>query len=613
MPVCPVRLPDTMPKSGGTGSVQLLDRLAVRLGILLTFALLPLGIMAIVTSLDSRRTDIRSAERALISLTAEREAGRRALIESALTTASALAQPTLGQLDDMVACRSMMADTVERAAIFSFVGFTEANGLMQCVSQGGTQDFSDSETFRRVVNQPRALVRRSEAGATSGQPILIATQPVFDNDTLRGFLSVVISLESFSWMRWNHQEEDRMQPILFNRLGDVLSTSGPADAADLLPADTSLADLVRPGGSVFKGRTVAGDRAVFALNELVEGQLYVLGVWPPDEGAAAALGAGRWPLLFPLIMWLASIGVVYFALDYLVIRHLRNLGRQMRRFALGDRTLQPIPPASIPQELREVQSIFQKMALLVARDEAELSTALAEKEEILRERTVLLKEVHHRVKNNLQLIASILNLQMRRLQEPRTRRVLQNVQDRVIGLATIHRNLYQSEHLSELRVDQLIEELLRHLFAVGTETGGGIDLKTDLAPVSLSPDQLVPLSLLLTEAVTNALKYGGTDGDESRAWLHVNLTADGDMLTLSVINSLGHRTAAQIEEDEVSSTGLGGELISAFAMQLGATLEQGRIDDEGTPRWQLQLVFKLESDDTADEPQDGAPLAAAPA
>lgn len=596
-----------MPKSGVTASVQLLDRLAVRLGILLTFALLPLGILAVVTSLDSRRTDIRSAERALISLTAEHEAGRRALIESALTTASALSQPTLGQLDDIAACRSMMADTVDRAGIFSFVGFTETNGLMQCVSQGDTQDFAESAIFRRVIDEPRALVRRSESGSTSGQPVLIATQPVFDNQTLRGFLSVVISLESFSWLRWNRQEEDKMQPILFNRLGEVISTSGPAEAADLLPVDTALVDLARSGGRVFKGRTVAGDRAVFALSELVEGQLYVLGVWPPDEGAAAALGAGRWPLLFPLVMWLASIGVVYFALDYLVIRHLRNLGRQMRRFALGDRALQPVPPSSIPQELREVHSIFQKMALLVSRDEAELSTALAEKEEILRERTVLLKEVHHRVKNNLQLIASILNLQMRRLQDPRTRRVLQNVQDRVIGLATIHRNLYQSEHLSELRVDQLIEELLRHLFAVGTETGGGVDLKTDLAPISLSPDQLVPLSLLLTEAVTNALKYGGTSGHEDRAWLRVNLTVDGEMLTLSVINSLGQRTASQIEEDELSSTGLGGELITAFAMQLGATLEQGRIDDADTPQWELKLVFKLENDDTADNSADTVP------
>ena len=556
------------------------DRLAVRLALLLTLALLPLGILAAVTSVDNRRSDVRSAERALVSLTSDREAGRRALVESALTTARTLAQPALERLDDIEACGKLLSDTVRRAGIYSFIGFTEADGMMRCVSEGDAHDFSESDAFRAIIAEPRALVRRAEAGAHSGDPVVITTQPVFDGGTLRGFLSVVISVDSFSWLRWNRQDDTEMHPILFNRLGENLSSGGAEDASQLLPAGRALVDLARSGGTVFEGRTLAGDRAVFAVSELVSGQLYVLGVWPPENGPViAALGAERWPLVFPLMMWLASVGVVYFALDYLVIRHLRQLGGQMRRFALGDRTLQQPLPEGVPQELREVHGIFQKMALLVARDEAELSAALAEREKVLGERTVLLKEVHHRVKNNLQLIASILNLQMRRLQDPRTRRVLQNVQDRVIGLATIHRNLYQSDRLSELRADHLIEELLRHLFAVGTDAGSGIDLKTDLAPVTLSADQLVPLSLLLTEAVTNALKYCGSVARGDRTWIRVSLAVGGGKVDLAVTNSVPERGATPPDDDDVSSTGLGGELIAAFAMQLYGKLQQGRVHE----------------------------------
>lgn len=596
-----------MRKRAFAASNRLLDRLAVRLGLLLTFALLPLGILAIVTSLDSRRSDILSAERALISLTADSEAGRRALIESALTSARTLAQPTLERLDDIEGCRSMLADTVRRAGIYSFVGFTEVDGMMRCVSNGTTQDFSESAIFRWIIDEPRPLVRRSEAGASSGEPVLIATQPVFDGGTLRGFLSVVISLDSFAWLRWNHQDDATMHPILFNRLGEILSMGGLEDARDFIPADTSLADLARPGRTVFHGQNRAGDRQVFAAAELVAGQLYVLGVWSPDEGPAAALVGERWPLAFPLIMWLSSIAVVYFALDYLVIRHLRDLGSQMRKFALGGRNLEQSLPTGIPQELREVHGVFQKMARLVTRDEDELSTALAEREQALRERTVLLKEVHHRVKNNLQLIASILNLQMRRLQDPRTRRVLQNVQDRVIGLATIHRNLYQSEHLSELRADHLIEELLRHLFAVGTESGGGIDLQTDLEPVSLTADQLVPLSLLLTEAVTNALKYCGSTDADTRAWIRVSLHVDNGDITLGVANSVPERSASAPEEDDTSSTGLGGELIAAFATQLDARIDQGRVDDGDRPSWHLRLRFQAAQEEAPETPHADTP------
>jgi len=580
--------------TGFVTSMRMTDRLALRLALLLSVALLPLGALAILTSLDSRRTDIRSAERALVSLTADTETGRRALVESAFTTARTLARPTIERLDDLEACRALMVDTVKRAGAYSFVGFIETDGMMRCASDGDPQDFSDTNDFRRIMADPRPVVRRSESGAVSGQPVLVATQPVFDDGTLQGFISVVIALHSVGWLIPQRDSGGQVHPILFNRLGDILAAGDKeVDPTSLLPKGMPMAGLALGGSLVFRGRTEAGDRAVFAVAELVPRQLFVLGVWDPEARPAAALGPGGWPVLFPMMMWLASIGVVYFALDFLVIRHLRRLGHQMRRFALGDRTLPGPLPWGAPRELREVHVTFRKMAMLVARDEAELSTALAEKDAVLRERTVLLKEVHHRVKNNLQLIASIVNLQMRRLQDPRSRRVLQNVQDRVIGLAAIHRSLYQSDRLSELRADLLIDELLRHLFAVGTEGGSGIDLHSDTEPITLEADQLVPLSLLLTEAATNALKYVGQPADGGRPWIRVRLKAEGDSVVLELSNSLYPRPVTSSEEEETSSTRLGSELIDAFAVQLGARIEQGEREDAKGPCWQLRLEFPL--------------------
>jgi two-component sensor histidine kinase len=570
------------------------DQLAVRLALLLSIALLPLGILAVVTSLNSRALDLRSTENALLSLTAEAAAGRRALIESAFTTARTLAQPVLERSMYPAACSALLMDTFRRAGLYSFIAYTEVDGMARCTSDGEIFDASESPIYRQMMEMPVRMVHRQEDAAASGAPVMVVTHPVFEEGVLRGFLSVSISLDSVAWLNRGEDDQIYLRPVMFNQFADILAPGDIEAVQALLPAERRLISLAgSTGDAVFKGRTQAGEPAVFAVAALIPDQLYVIGVWDPETGPAAMLDLDRMPLLFPLAMWVASIAVVYFALYFLVIRHLRRLGRQMRRLALGDRTLpEPLSPR-VSHELRDLHATFQKMALLVARDEADLSAALAKTEEMVQERTLLLKEVHHRVKNNLQLIASILNLQMRRLTDPRSRQVLQTVQDRVIGLATIHRSLYQTENLSDARADQLVEELLRHLFAIGGGPGNDIKLHTELAPVVLCPDQLVPLSLLLTEAVTNALKYAGRDPQTGRCWMTVRLSNEDGEVTLEITNSLAPEADRAQAEDDFTGSGLGSELIDAFAMQLRADLEQGSAGEDPSACWRLQVRFPV--------------------
>ena len=579
------------------------DQLAVRLALLLSIALLPLGILAAVTSLNSRAVDQRSTESALLSLTAEAAAGRRALIESAFTMARTLAQPVLERSMHPAACSALLMDTFRRAGVYSFIAYTEVDGLARCTSDGEVFDDSESEIYRQMMDMPVQMVHRRDPSAAGGEPVMVVTHPVFEEGMLRGFLSISISLDSVAWLNRADEDAVYLRPVMFNQFADILAPGDLEQVHAYLPAEQRLIVFAGSAGdTVFKGRTQAGEPAVFAVATLVPGLLYVIGVWDPENGPAAMLGMDRMPLLFPLAMWVASIAVVYFALYFLVIRHLRRLGRQMRRLALGDRAMpEPFSPHVSP-ELRDLHSTFQKMALLVARDEADLSAALAKTEEMVEERTLLLKEVHHRVKNNLQLIASILNLQMRRLTDPRSRQVLQSVQDRVIGLATIHRSLYQTENLSDVRADTLIEELLRHLFAIGGGPGNEIKLHTDLVPVTLPPDQLVPLSLLLTEAVTNALKYAGPDPEAGQCWMRVALSEDAGEVTLEVTNSLAQQTDRAGPDAGETGSGLGSELIDAFAMQLHGQLDQGEAGEGPSDYWRLRVRFHVPAMD-----DDGAP------
>lgn len=592
----------------------LTDRLAVRILLLLSLALLPLGMIAVHTTAEVLRTARESTERVLIGLTADAIAGKRALIESAMASAYALGPLVAERLGDIEACRALLTDYVNRSGVFTFAGFIGADGMMRCASRGGEIDYSLDPLFLDLLAQPRALVLSAGADAVTREAVVTVTQPIYSAATLAGFLTVAISQTSVQMMARISLEEAPRRVVLFNHAGELLSEDPQTAALHRaeLPRDVELVELVGEGSQVFRGATHEAGRATFVVVELIRGRLYALGIWPEAAAGPTGWRAIVVPMLFPVLMWMASLGVLYFAIYHLVIRHVRSLNRQMRRFALGHRGTETELPDSAPHELRELGGTFRKMTWIIARDEAAREADLAEK-------TVLLKEIHHRVKNNLQLIASILNLQMRQLQDPGAQAVLRNVQDRVLGLATIHRSLYEKTQLSKLQVDRVLDDILRQYLSVGVVPESGIDITTRLDPLRIDPDRLVPLTLLLAEAVTNALKHIGGPGNGGAPWLDISLRERDGKAELTIANSI-HPSPADCARHAPNDTRLGSELIAAFALQLDAELERGPVADPRGPAYALTIRFALEDSgpplpapDVAEKPAPAREAAALPA
>ena len=163
----------------------------------------------------------------------------------------------------------------------------------------------------------------------------------------------------------------------------------------------------------------------------------------------------------------------------------------------------------MPAELRQLSTAFTQAARSLAAHETTLSRAEARQE-------LLIKEIHHRVKNNLQIIASLLNLQANRIRQPEARAEFASARDRVRALATLHRYLYSEGELQTLNMRSFLQELCTQLFqAIGEKQGRRIQLHIEAAEIELATDQAVPLSLVVTEAVSNAVKYafpGGRSG-----------------------------------------------------------------------------------------------------
>ncbi|WP_134680941.1 sensor histidine kinase [Paracoccus ravus] len=556
--------------------------LGFRLGGLLSLAILPIGLISVIQTLHLSHEYERSSDIGLLGRTATAAAGERALLQGAIGTADALGPAVLETMGNPRACSDIMRTFLQRAVNFSYAGFTRLDGITECSSLPGTHhDMSSDPAYLQFRDAPGTLVTTSRVGASTETPSVIVIQPLYRGQELLGHIGVAMSQDLLRSTHVAGLESDNVRVITFNALGQVLSGApGSGSIEELLPRGKSLPSLLSRSETTFSDYSAQGERRVFSVVPVVPSLVYAIGSWNRSESGAAGIDqTRRTALVLPLILWGASLAVAYFAVYRLVLRHIRELRGQMRRFAIGDRSAPPPVLQDAPTEIGDMSATFHNMARILIRDEDAMEAAVKEK-------TVLLKEVHHRVKNNLQLIASIINMQIRMIDHADARRVLRSVQDRVASLATIYRNLYQAEHLDSVEAERLIEDIINQMATASVEPGIGLRIETDLSPLVLMPDQAVPLSLLTTEAFTNALKYSGTGLDGSGAWVKVSLRPDGPShAILEVQNSTGH--AARVSE----GTGLGSQLIEAFASQL-----EGKAEMEQHPGYfSLRLRFRVDS------------------
>ncbi len=552
--------------SPGRG-IEGLDRLDVRLVALLGLALLPIGLIAMVQTYRVISEADRNAEAALTGATLSAATTEREGILRVRGAAQIAAKMVPLLLTERENCSERLSDFVTGHDGVTFAGYISPEGIVECGSDGAGADVSETQIFRAYLKDPAPVID-AVIGKISNRSVIVVTEPVQMGGAPAGYVALSVPQQA---LQLPTEESLGLEPIYsmtFTSDGLVLWAPEEAERIEAeLPADRSLKALAGEGPLTVRALAENGRERIYTVAPLVPGEVYALAIWPSDAIRTSGLTAAS-AILFPLLMWLVSIGVAYFAVHRLVVRHIRDLRQRIRAFTANRRILEPVYGADMPSELREVSETFHQMTEQIVRDEAEQENSLHEKD-------VLLKEVHHRVKNNLQLVASMTNMQLRKAQSGETRFVLRRLQDRVLGLATIHRNLYQASVLSRVNSGRLIEELMDQSLRNSEARERGVEVRTEVEDISLYPDQAVPLSLLVTETITNALKYVGRPA-EGPPWIEMSLKESGEeRVTLHVANSCG----APLSEDAGVSTGLGTQLITAFAMQLDAEIDMGERDD----------------------------------
>ena len=183
----------------------------------------------------------------------------------------------------------------------------------------------------------------------------------------------------------------------------------------------------------------------------------------------------------------------------------------------------------------------------------------------LTENRVLLQEVHHRVKNNMQIMASLLSLQAMRLTNREDLPLFEESARRIETMASVHEQLYNTRDLSHVPMRPFVHELTTRLRETYCGASGSIDVRVDVDDVELILDQAVPCGQLMHEVVSNAFKHGFVD--RSSGTVAVSLTqSEGEQLELRVVDDgVGISRA----EPSQASTSLGVQLIDLLGRQLG--------------------------------------------
>jgi two-component sensor histidine kinase len=195
-----------------------------------------------------------------------------------------------------------------------------------------------------------------------------------------------------------------------------------------------------------------------------------------------------------------------------------------------------------------------------------IARAKKHSDELLKENELLLKEIHHRVKNNLEVISSLLALQSAQIDDPNIKEAMQQGQNRVHSIGIVHQKLYQGENLGHIEMKDYFINLSESILdSFGAEKRVTVECAMDQLDVDI--DTAVPLGLIVNELLTNTLKYAFPEGQKGKVQIKLQKQTNG-ILHLEVSDNGIGKTGV------THGTGFGGQLISLLTQQLSGTMRE---------------------------------------
>ncbi|WP_332765731.1 sensor histidine kinase PhyK [Phenylobacterium sp.] len=556
-----------------------LSTIRVRLTAALAAALLPVLILGVIQSAIAFRHDADQLREELAASAERSAATARARMEAADILLQTLAPGSVG-----LNCATRLNLVTSRIpGYFNLIRF-DRRGRVACAASDVPADpgRAGREWFKRTAAGDNLVITRDPGAEYARVPALLAAVPARDARVgFDGAFVAVISLESLAPRTADRSLPEQAEVALADGGGRFINATDKEAFPDL-PTDWR-AEAQKKGSLVWYAKDLRGERRVFSAAPLVGDELYVI-------LSARSGGIFSWATLnpltgvaFPILTFILALTAVSVVTERVVTRWIAYLQRIAALYARGRLSVRPVQAEQMPPEIRDLAETLEDMADAIVGRDASLRDSLAQKD-------ALMREIHHRVKNNLQVISSLLNMQQRALADPAARAAMSDTRQRITALALIYRALYQGPDLKRVDLRAFLEELTAQLVSADAIRGAHVQTEIHVDALVIDPDRLAPLALFAVEAITNAQKHafagrGGT--------LSVNFRVHGEEAELEICDD------GAAPDDALVSSGVGRTLMTAFGRQLRGRSELVRNDKGGIT---ARLIFPTPSADAQPKP-----------
>jgi two-component sensor histidine kinase/HAMP domain-containing protein len=415
----------------------------------------------------------------------------------------------------------------------------------------------------------------------------------YTNDLLHNLrvLTEIIAENSTASLSFNNQtdaekfltalkaEKNILSACIYDRSGSVFAVYKKPGAPLSLPIYAKNSD------HLFKNKKLMVYRNIILNNEII-GQIYI------DASMAGLYARLRQIILFAFIFFVflyALLNVFSLKLNRSILRPILHLATIAREISVkNDYAVRAIKYSkdelglltdsfnmmlgqiqSSDRALQNTHSELKKRAQELQRELTERMLAELQLKKSLREKDVLLKEIHHRVKNNLQIISSLIYLQSRQVKDPHVLQMFQDSQNRVRSMALIHEKLYNSKDLTRIDFVEYVRSLVSHLFNSYHLVLSKIKLKIEVKNLSLNIDAAIYCGLIINELVSNSLKYAFLENQSGV--ITIELDQQGLQEYVLCVRDNGVGLPENLSLQNLNSLGL--QLVNNLTEQLNGKIE----------------------------------------
>jgi len=568
MPPKEISTKTTLPEIGGGRPLRF------RLLLWIVLALTPAAALALVQGWDRVQRDVADARELLVQTAKATASDTETLLVSEEQILRSLSnRPAIR--NGTAECTRSLEDALKGLSYFTNIGRMNADGDVLCAAVApppGT-NVSTRPWWPNVDQRMGFFVTPQTYSNIAKRNVLVGVLPL--QNSARKFDGVMVATLDVQWldlMLHNKQLMPGAVAAVFDSAGTLVASNDREAAEKIFNPRVRSASIE---SELMSATGPSGEGYSYTVVPLSQNHAYAAFAMRNQDLFGGTYFHVATDLLLPVLMLGAASLAIWIATDRLVTRWIVYLRRIASAYGHGHYAIRPVALEEAPSEFRLLGETFSNMAAAVQDRDRRLRDAVAQK-------SLLIKETHHRVKNNLQIVMSLLSLQAGQLKDPAVQNALKQAQFRVNALALVHRILHEIEELDAVDLKGLIEDLAHQIQEGFGADRRDLNLELEIA-LRLVPSELaVPLTLFTVEALTNAFKHAYPPGTRGGV-IRVILLPVGDGKLRLAVEDDGTGLPA-----ETPTGGIGSRLIKAFGQQVGGVANVRARRDGGTV---VELIF----------------------